>query len=141
MSQSDLASTLFTLAQSYRVTVRKAIDASELGLNALHVRCLHLIADTANCTANDIVAITQRDKAQIARLIKELIAQELITKCADVNDKRCFILSLTTKGHALFKQLLAAEQQVSEQLCRNLTNTQITEFLTVANKMIGNIKS
>ena len=69
---SSLANTLFALMQNYRVTIREAINAGELGLNAMHVRCLHIIAATPQCTANDIVNQTQRDKAQIARLVKEL---------------------------------------------------------------------
>jgi len=69
-----LSNTLFELMQNYRVTIREAINAGDLGINAMHVRCIHIIASTSNCTANDIVTKTQRDKAQIARLIKDLIA-------------------------------------------------------------------
>ncbi|WP_404343248.1 MarR family winged helix-turn-helix transcriptional regulator [Pseudoalteromonas mariniglutinosa] len=141
MPQTPLATTLFTLAQSYRVTVRAAINAKQLGLNALHVRCLHLIADTPQCTANDIVNKTQRDKAQIARLLKELLSLALISKCADQHDKRCFILSLTDAGKQLFTQLNAAEQQVDSQLCQGLSQAQIDSFLTVANMMIRNINN
>ena len=68
--KSSLPNTLFMLMQSYRVTTRDAINANDLGLNAMHVRCLHIIAATSQCTANDIVTQTQRDKAQIARLIE-----------------------------------------------------------------------
>lgn len=141
MPQTSLSSALFTLAQSYRVTVREAINANELGLNALHVRCLHIIAETQHCTANDIVAKTGRDKAQIARLVKDLIKLELVSKCADENDKRCLILSFTEQGKALFSRLEVAEQQVDSRLCEGLTETQITEFVSTATTMINNIKS
>lgn len=139
MSQTSLSSALFTLAQSYRVTVRNAINANELGLNALHVRCLHIIAETNHCTANHIVAKTGRDKAQIARLIKELLKLALITKCADENDKRCLILSLTEQGSALFSRLEVAEQEVDKTLCQGLTEQQISEFISTAKIMIENI--
>ena len=139
MPQQNLASTLFTLTQSYRLIVRDAINASELGLNALHVKCLHIIADTRHCTANDIVNKTQRDKAQIARLIKELLSLSLISKCADENDKRCFILSLTEQGNTLFDKLLASEQQINDQMCKNLNPQQIKDFLNTAQEMIKNM--
>lgn len=141
MPQTSLSSALFTLAQSYRVTVREAINANELGLNALHVRCLHIIAETQHCTANDIVAQTGRDKAQIARLVKELIKLELVSKCADKNDKRCLILSFTEQGKTLFSRLQIAEKQVDSKLCEGLTETQITEFISTATTMINNIKN
>ncbi|MFY8325078.1 MarR family winged helix-turn-helix transcriptional regulator [Pseudoalteromonas sp. ZZD1] len=141
MTQQNLAATLFALAQSYRVTVRNSINANELGINALHVRCLHIIAQTPGCTANDIVQQTQRDKAQIARLIKELIKLDLVTKCADENDKRCFILSFTTAGEQLLQKLHAAEQSVDALLCKGLDQSQIDNFLHTANTMISNIKN
>ena len=141
MTQQNLAAALFALAQSYRVTVRNSINANELGINALHVRCLHIIAQTPHCTANDIVQQTQRDKAQIARLIKELLKLDLITKCADENDKRCFILSFTAAGELLLQKLHAAEQSVDALLCQGLDQNQIDNFLHTAKTMISNIKN
>lgn len=135
----SLANTLFALIQNYRVTIREAINAGELGLNAMHVRCLHIIATTTQCTANDIVNQTQRDKAQIARLVKELIALKLINKDASEHDKRCFILSFTSEGRSLYGKLLAAEQQVNAQMCKNLNPQQINDFLHTAQQMIKNM--
>ena len=136
---SSLANTLFALMQNYRVTIREAINAGELGLNAMHVRCLHIIAATPQCTANDIVNQTQRDKAQIARLVKELLALNLIHKNASEHDKRCFILSFTAQGCALYDKLLNAEQHVNAQMCKNLNSQQINDFLYTAQQMIKNM--
>jgi len=136
---SSLANTLFALMQNYRVTIREAINAGELGLNAMHVRCLHIIAATPQCTANDIVNQTQRDKAQIARLVKELLALNLIHKNASEHDKRCFILSFTAQGCRLYDKLLNAEQHVNAQMCKNLNPQQINDFLDTAQQMIKNM--
>ena len=46
---------ILSLSQFYRVNIRTAVNASELGLNGMHVRCLHVIANTPDCTANCIV--------------------------------------------------------------------------------------
>jgi DNA-binding MarR family transcriptional regulator len=137
---TSLSNTLFALMQNYRVTIREAINAEELGINAMHVRCIHIIAATINCTANDIVTKTQRDKAQIARLIKDLIALNLISKQANEYDKRCFILSLTEQGNILFDKLLASEQQINAQMCKNLNPQQIKDFLNTAQQMIKNME-
>ena len=87
---TPLSNTLFELMQNYRVTIREAINAGELGINAMHVRCIHIIANVNNCTANDIVTKTQRDKAQIARLVKELTGLNLINKLCN----ECFLFNL-----------------------------------------------
>ncbi|MBQ4833350.1 MarR family transcriptional regulator [Pseudoalteromonas sp. MMG010] len=137
---TPLANTLFALMQNYRVTIREAINANDLGLNAMHVRCLHIIAVTKHCTANDIVTQSQRDKAQIARLIKELINLNLINKCASEHDKRCFILTFTVQGSELFNQLLAAEEKVNKKMCQNLSPEQLNTFLLTAQQMIKNMQ-
>jgi len=85
------------------------------------------------------VTKTQRDKAQIARLIKDLIALNLINKQASEHDKRCFILSLTEQGNTLFDKLLASEQQINDQMCKNLNPQQIKDFLDTAQQMIKNM--
>ena len=137
--ETTIANTLFTLMQNYRVTIREAINANELGLNAMHVKCLHIIHNYPSCTANDIVNKSQRDKAQIARLIKELLALNLINKCPNDNDKRSFILSFTAEGSLLFDKLLAAEQQVNDKMCKDLTPEQINDFLATAKKISNNL--
>lgn len=71
---------IFSLSQFYRVNIRTAVDASELGLNGMHVRCLHVIANTPVCSASCIVKNMGRDKAQIARLVKEMIAKGWLEK-------------------------------------------------------------
>ena len=136
---TPLSNTLFELMQNYRVTIREAINAGELGINAMHVRCIHIIASVNNCTANDIVTKTQRDKAQIARLIKDLIGLNLINKQASEHDKRCFILSLTEQGKVLFDKLLASEQKINNQMCKNLNPQKIKDFLDIAQQMIKNM--
>jgi DNA-binding MarR family transcriptional regulator len=135
-----IVNTLFTLMQSYRVTIREAINANELGLNAMHVQCLHLIANNKDCTANDIVVKTQRDKAQIARLVKELINLSLLIKKASETDKRRFELSFTAEGKVLYNKLLKAEQAINDKMCKHLTSQQINDFLSIAEQINNNIQ-
>lgn len=138
---TPLINSLFTLMQHYRITIRNVINANELGLNAMHVRCLHLIDETESCTANDIVQKTQRDKAQIARLVKELIALKLIEKKASIEDKRRFILSFTHQGNALLTKLLEAQQQINQHLCAGISEAEIQMVLSVVDKMNSNVES
>ena len=76
----NLRETIFALAQSYRVHIKEAVNANELGLNGMHVRCLHAIANCPQCTANAIVNQLGKDKAQIARLIKDMLDKGWLEK-------------------------------------------------------------
>ena len=135
-----IANTLFTLMQRYRVTIRDAINANELGLNAMHVQCLHIIANNIDCTANDIVMKMQRDKAQIARLVKELINLSLLVKKSSETDKRRFVLSFTVEGKTLYTKLLKAEEAINDKMCQDLTTQQITDFLAIAQQINNNMQ-
>jgi len=137
---NPLINSLFSLMQHYRIVIREVINANELGLNAMHVRCLYLINEIENCTANDIVQAMQRDKAQVARLMKELISLALIEKKASVEDKRRFILSFTEQGKALSSKLIQAQKEINETMCKGLSEEQIETFSTVIDKMNSNFK-
>lgn len=137
---TPLINSLFSLMQHYRVTIREVINANELGLNAMHVRCLYIINETENCTANDIVQKMQRDKAQVARLVKELITLDLIEKKASVEDKRRFILSFTEQGKKLLTKLLQAQKEINETMCKGLSEEQVKTFSTVVDKMNSNLE-
>ncbi|RBW46062.1 MarR family transcriptional regulator [Psychromonas sp. B3M02] len=137
---TPIINNLFTLMQRYRMTMRDVINANELGLNAMHVRCLHIIEATEACTANDIVQKMQRDKAQVARLVKDLMNLGFIEKNASKEDKRRFILSFTESGSALLMKLLAAQKEINNSLCKGLNKAQLDTFLSVVDKMSENLK-
>lgn len=129
---------ILSLSQHYRVNIRSAINAGELGLNGMHVRCLVVIANTPNCTANCIVKKTKRDKAQIARLVKEMIIKGWLEKNASATDKRSHILSLSESGIQLQKRIKHLEQSIEDSLMSNLSANDIADFEMIMGKLLAN---
>lgn len=130
---------IFSLAQCYRVNIRAAVNANELGLNAMHVRCLHVIADTPDCTANCIVKKMGRDKAQIARLVKDMIEKGWLEKTPSSEDKRSYILTLSESGRALQQKISVIEKDLEKTLLTGLTEKDVAEFQRIAEKMLANL--
>lgn len=131
---------ILSLSQHYRVNIRTAVNANELGLNGMHVRCLHVIANTPECTANYIVRSMGRDKAQIARLVKEMIGKGWIKKQASREDKRSQILSLTASGRQLQQKISLLEQDLESTILNGLSAQDVKDFHRIAGKMLTNLR-
>jgi DNA-binding MarR family transcriptional regulator len=138
---SQIIEHIFTISERYRLTIRNAIHAGELGIGAMHVRSLKIIAATPDCTANHIVTKLGRDKAQVARLVKELISIELIDKFPHPEDKRSQILSLNLKGKKLMEKLQHAQAKIQRQMTQGISAEQQQEFEDVAQRIAENLLS
>lgn len=93
------------------------------------------------CTAHTIVEITGKDKAQITRLINELVKIDLIKRQQNPNDKRQFWLSLTPLGFATFTQISDIRQALSQQALNHLTQEEQSLATEVIISMSNNLKS
>lgn len=136
---SDLRNALWQLAFQFKASTKRTIREHGLHLNAMHVRLLYLIRTQADCTANQLVAVTGRDKAQITRLIKELEGMGLITRTPHPSDKRSQLVVLSEPGCALMEQTVRAEQEVEARLCKGMSRQEVETFVALANKMLVNL--
>ncbi|MEZ8990762.1 MarR family transcriptional regulator [Vibrio breoganii] len=139
MDKNLISDTIFQLVQSYRHAIRAELQANDLGLNGMHVRCLAFIRQRNQCTANDIVQHFSRDKAQVARLVKEMIGNEWLVKSPNPEDKRSQFLSLTEQGILLSEQIDAAQQSIQTRMKQDLSDEELTVFTTVAQKFARNL--
>ena len=129
---------LFNLLHSVKRSLRHAIDSAEFGLTPLHLRVLKIIANQdKQVTANDIVQKTLIDKAQLARLIKELINLKYAEKSDNPSDKRSYFLS--PAGIKIVTKLFTAESRVNELMKSGLTDQEIADFSRLAKRMAQNL--
>ena len=141
MNNESISDTIFGIVHSYRLAMRSALKAKEIGLNAMHVKCLSFIYRSEICTANDIVNHFARDKAQIARLIKEMIGKKWLTKTANPEDKRSQLLSLTEDGKELAKLISETQSNVHKKMQENLTLEELEEFKKIAGIISTNLRA
>lgn len=139
MNSPITADVIFDLMQSYRMAMKQEIKASQLGINGMHIKCLSIIHATENCTANDMVKSLARDKAQIARVVKEMLTNNWIEKKANLQDKRSQLLALTDEGHALLKQVREAQTKIQTQMQLGLTPQELESFLLTSQQLINNL--
>lgn len=137
---NSLRDALWQLSYQFKVNIKRTITDQGLHLNGMHVRLLRLLAQQPHISANQLVAITARDKAQITRLIKELDAKGLLLRQANPTDKRSQLLSLSASGAELTRQTCAVEESLEERLLAGISAAEINTFIGLANRMLANLR-
>ncbi|GGQ19166.1 MarR family winged helix-turn-helix transcriptional regulator [Shewanella litoralis] len=131
---------LFHLLHSMKRSLRQAMASDDLGITPLHMRVLKIISfNNKQVTANDIVQKTLIDKAQLARLIKELINLDYVFKLDNPTDKRSYFLGVSSSGSEVVQRLTVAEEHVNEIMKRGLSEQEIADFVRLAKQMAHNL--
>ncbi|GAD80197.1 MarR family winged helix-turn-helix transcriptional regulator [Vibrio ezurae] len=139
MDKNAVSEAVFNIVHSYKHAIRGELQAQNIALNGMHVRCLSFIDKRKQCTANDIVQHFARDKAQVARLVKEMISNDWLVKSPNPEDKRSQLLSLTEQGIALSQQISNAQQKIQDKMQQDLSEQELEMFVTVMDKLARNL--
>ena len=125
----ELSEALFSLVHAVRNNMRREIKQLEIDLSPMHLKSLKVISMIDECTGQKLADFMGRDKAQINRLIKELVSQELITKKDNKKDKRSQLLTLSIKGNERIVLFKAAEKRVFDKMANNIQPEQLKDFI------------
>ncbi|XAW88644.1 MarR family transcriptional regulator [Vibrio sp. CDRSL-10 TSBA] len=120
MKSSPLEHHVAYLTQCMRENITQELEKQGVDLPFFQGLALHYIATHVPCTAHDVAMAIKKDKAQITRLINELIKQGLVDRMKNPHDKRELILSLTDSGQALALQIKEARRAVSTRMTEGL---------------------
>ena len=101
--------------------MQEQVATSSAGMTAFQARLIHLIGSNEGISQLTLAAFTERDKAQIARAIKELEAHGFVTRSAHASDWRTQCLSLTTEGKKIHAKLKHLRKQLAATALCNLT--------------------
>lgn len=144
MSKLPIDQALHRLMHAYHHALRQCYRTAGLALPLSHIRTLkvidHLHRQTdSHCTAQAIAARVERDKAQIARVVKELEAEALIERRDNPEDRRSHLLSLTGAGQTTLAAIRQAEQAAGQALTRGLNQDQLNTFIQLSQTMTQNL--
>ncbi|GAD90216.1 hypothetical protein VHA01S_037_00040 [Vibrio halioticoli NBRC 102217] len=139
MDKNTVSEAIFNIVHSYRNAIRAELQTQHSSLNGMHARCLSFIERNTQCTANDIVQHFSRDKAQVARLVKEMINNGWLIKSPNPEDKRSQLLSLTEQGIALSQQISNAQQKIQDKMQQDLSEQELETFVSVMEKLANNL--
>jgi len=131
--------TTFHLAHAIKQQLGAKLEAKKLGIAPMHIRVLKVINKHKSCTAIDIASLFKRDKAQITRLVKQLIELEFVEKEPNPEDKRSQLLVLTPQGKDLQESLSSFSEEMQTQITQDIDIDDLLTFVNVAEKMTKNL--
>lgn len=104
---------LRTVASGFQTRMQHHAAQGAEGLTGFQARLINVIGRNEGISQNDIGARIGRDKAQVARTIKELVALGLVTRKAHPTDGRASCLSLSHEGQQLHVRLTKLREELA----------------------------
>ena len=111
------------------------------GLSAMHSRLLLLLAAKPGCSAQQLVQLLRRDKAQITRLVNDLEQAALLQRQPDPTDGRRQQLLLSADGATLAAELKAKKRLIAGKMLHGLSAQQQQHTAAVLAQMYQNLIS
>ena len=139
MKPNSLPEDLFRLMHNFKKAILKNLAGAELNVAPMHIRSLYLIKSIDKCTAVNIAETMERDKAQITRLITDLISQGFIVKTPNPKDKRSQYLTLTDQGEKVLREMKKIAGKVYKEMHQGIDPKDIENFYRTAAVMTDNL--
>lgn len=141
MSNSKTLDITLHLAQAIKRQLIYQLGIQNINITPMHIHVMKIIYNQPSCTAQDIVCLIRRDKAQITRLIKGLISQGLVQKNPNPKDKRSQLLVLTNQGIIIQEKLLMFSEEMQKNISQGINEQDLETFIKVARRMTANLES
>lgn len=130
---------LHQLIHAYKRQLRARFQDQKIGLPVNHIRVLKGIGRYPQSTARSLAQRMNQDKAQITRVLNELVHSELIRKTDNPDDRRSQFLAPTAAGKRILEKVNNLEAEVVTAMTHNLSEKELNTFSHIAGVMIENL--
>jgi len=131
------ADRLFRLVMVFRGQMQRFSLDEGLEVNPMELKALLHIAHHPGCTASDLARRSDRDKAQITRLLQALEARGWVVRQPDAEDRRVQRLHPTEAGEQLHRRLHAAREAQAQALLNTLDAAEQAQLTTLLDKLLS----
>jgi DNA-binding MarR family transcriptional regulator len=118
----------------------KLMKAEELPITPEQFGLLTHLWKQDGVSQQELAILTNRDRANITRIIDILEREEMVERRDDENDRRVFKIFLTAKGQGLEECTARIAKQAIKDATQGLTKEEIDICMKVLNKTIENTK-
>ncbi len=127
---------------------RKRLDekAGTMGLTAVQLRVLGSISrleasGEMEIHQNDLERLEHVTHPAMTKLLQRLEVKGFVRCVPSAKDRRYKKITCTEQSAGIYKMILAQDEEVFAELCRNLTEKQQQEFKYLADMVLKNIDS
>lgn len=130
---------LHTLIHLYRSHMHQAMQQLSLDLSHMECKTLMFFAHHPGATLSELVTHSMRDKGQLARVIHQLTARQLLAEQKDPDDKRRTMLQLTPQGEQLYAQLQQVSQTIRQQAMTGMSDSDGEMLVALIQTLVDNL--
>ena len=138
---TQVLDSLHDLIQTYRFTMRTEMHTHDPRLTRNTVRCLLFVGHQPLCTHKALMEHLHADKAQVARILMEMEANEWIERVPHPEDKRSRTLKLSPQGEQLFSNMRATRARIGLHMLQDCPETEQAHLLALLQQMRTNLQA
>ena len=140
MRKRTVLEAAFRLEIDMRTATGERMHALNLGISQMQMRALRAIWSTDDMTSQYIASTLKRDKAQVTRLVNELVEQGLVEREPNPEDMRSKLLRLTEAGNHIFRQIEEVQREVYSEMVNGIDESDLQTFFKVSDQLSENIR-
>jgi DNA-binding MarR family transcriptional regulator len=140
-SPGDLLELVHSIMHDYRSLQYRFLRDGPHDITHMDGKVLEFFARHPGASQTDLVAHSNRDKAQLGRLIKGLKERGLLEGEAAAEDRRSIRLRLTSRGKNVQSVLRQQAKRLSEKAVAGLDPTQQQQLLSLLRAVKENLNA
>lgn len=121
---SELIELLRRVSSGFRACMQDRIGAGGSGLTTFQARIINAVGRNEGVSQLELGSFLDRDKAQIARAVKELEARGLLARSAHASDWRTKSVALTDEGRRAHARLNEARKELAAEALGDLSRAE-----------------
>lgn len=110
-----------------------------INLSSFETRVILLISRYTGCSQQAIASWTSRDKAQVARTIKDLEARELLVRTTHRYNGRAQKIELTINGEIACQKIMMYRLEVLSEMFSNIDSNEKEILYSILSKVYSKI--
>lgn len=140
MSERKLLESFFQLMHTAKAELTEELSNHGLSVAPMHIKLIKVLSKKAPCTAQYLAETLGRDKAQITRLVQDLVAANLVVRSPNPDDKRSQLLHLEQGAMDILEKMSVIEKRMMARMCNGVSDEEQALFISLANKFKCNLR-
>lgn len=132
----DILNLMGQINRACQISLQQSDTLKSLDISAFSARLLSVISRNPGRTQRELAELLERDKAQIARTIRELEAKRLVTRTAHQTDWRALCPIVTDEGSRIAILLNHERDTLAASMLRGIDDPEKQLLIGLLQKML-----
>ncbi|MBM7837839.1 DNA-binding MarR family transcriptional regulator [Alkalihalobacillus xiaoxiensis] len=130
----------FQTAQTHRALIRLiTTHLRTYGITPEQWTVLKRLYQNGDLTQKQLSKVAEKDKATLTRILDLLAQKQLIERKQNAEDKRSFLVGITTKGSDLYKTIKPTTEELYRQtIVKGISEEELSIYINVLSQLKEN---